>query len=57
MKAKKFDLADRLLDYAAAMLRLSENLPNSPAGNHLRGQLLRAGPSPLVNHAEAEAAD
>jgi four helix bundle protein len=52
-----FDLEDRLLDYAAAMIRLVEELPKTRAGNHLASQLLRSGTSPLPNHGEAESAE
>jgi four helix bundle protein len=53
----RFDLEDRLLDYAAAMIRLVEKLPRTPAGAHVGGQLLRSGTSPLFNHGEAQAAE
>ena len=36
---------------------LEERLPNTRAGNHLAGQLLRSGTSPLPNHGEAQAAE
>ena len=52
-----FDLEDRLLDYAAAIVRLVEELPKSRAGNHVAAQLLRPGTSPLPNHGEAESAE
>ena len=52
-----FDLEDRLLDYAAAIVRLVEELPKSRAGNHVTAQLLRPGTSPLPNHGEAESAE
>jgi len=52
-----FDLEDRLLDYAAAIIRLVEELPKTRAGNHVAAQLLRSGTSPLPNHAEAESAE
>jgi four helix bundle protein len=54
---KKYDLEERLLKYAAAIIRLVEQLPNTRAGNHVAGQLLRAGTSPLPNHGEAQAAE
>jgi four helix bundle protein len=54
---KAFDLEDRLQDYAAAIVRLTESLPQSRAGNHVAGQLLRSGTSPLPNHGEAQAAE
>lgn len=52
-----FDLEDRLLDYAAAIIRLVEELPKTRAGNHIAAQLLRSGTSPLPNHGEAESAE
>ena len=52
-----YDLGERLLDYAAGIVRLVESLPRSRAGNHVAGQLLRCGTSPLVNHGEAQSAE
>jgi four helix bundle protein len=57
MKQTKFDLEDRLLGYAASIIRLFEGFPTSRAGNHIAGQVLRSGTSPLSNHGEAEAAE
>ena len=54
---ERYDLEERLLEYAARIVRLVELLPNSRAGNHVAGQLLRAGTSPLPNHGEAQAAE
>ena len=51
-----YDLEARLLEYSARIIRLVEGLPNTRAGNHLAGQLLRSGTSPLPNHGEAQAA-
>jgi len=53
----KYDLEERLLDYAARVIRLVEQLPQTRAGNHVAGQLLRSGTSPLPNHGEAQAAE
>ena len=52
-----YDLEDRLLDYSAGIIRLVEKLPTTRAGNHVAGQLLRSGTSPLPNHGEAESAE
>ena len=52
---RKYDLEERLLEFAAAVIDVSEKLPNTRAGNHLAGQLLRAGTSPYANHGEAQA--
>ena len=54
---KKYDLEERLLNYSAAVIRLVETLPNTRAANHVAGQLLRSGTSPLPNHGEAQAAE
>jgi four helix bundle protein len=52
-----YDLEERLLEYSARIIRLVERLPATRAGNHLAGQLLRSGTSPLPNHGEAQAAE
>jgi len=52
-----YDLEERLLEYAARIIRLVERLPNTRAGNHVAGHLLRSGTSPLPNHGEAQAAE
>src|SRR5262249_12849125 len=54
---RKYDLEERLLEYSAQVIRLVEKLPNTRAGNHVAGQLLRSGTSPLPNHGEAESAE
>jgi four helix bundle protein len=57
VRKRKFDLEERLLEFASAVIDLSEKLPNSRAGNHVANQLLRAGTSPYPNHGEAEEAE
>ena len=56
-RAKAFNLEERLLDYAAAITRLVERLPNTLPGRHVARQLLKSGTSPLPNHGEAQAAE
>ena len=53
----KYDLEDRLLEYAARIIRLTDALPRTWAGAHVADQLLRSGTSPLSNHGEAQAAE
>jgi len=53
----KYDLEERLLNFTADVVRLADSLPNTKAGNHIAGQLLRCGTSPLANHGEVEAAE
>ena len=55
--SRVYDLEERLLDYAVRIIRLAESLPNTRTGNHVAGQLLRSGTSPLPNHGEAQAGE
>jgi four helix bundle protein len=41
----KYDLEERLLDYSAGIVVLSDWLPNTRAGSHIGGQVLRSGTS------------
>lgn len=53
----RYDLEDRLLEFAAGIVQLVDSLPDTRAANHIAGQLLRCGTSPLSNHGEVEAAE
>ena len=57
VKEGSFDLKDRLIDYAVRIIRLTEALPNTKAGAHVAGQILRSGTSPAPNYGEALAAE
>ena len=57
MSERAFDLEDRLLDFAARIIRVSESMKPSPAGRHVGDQLLSSGTSPFANHGEAEGAE
>ena len=54
---KKFDLQERLIDYAVRIIKLCEQLPNTKTGNHISSQLLRSGTSPAPNYGEAQSAE
>ncbi|MEJ1974600.1 MAG: four helix bundle protein [Lacunisphaera sp.] len=54
---RNFDLEERLLEYAAGVVRFTEKTSGTRTGTHIAGQLLRSGTSPLPNHAEAQAAE
>src|SRR5437868_13668802 len=56
-KKPRFDLEDRLLEFAARLTKLVDALPNSRTANHVAGQLLRCGTSPFANHGEVQAAE
>jgi four helix bundle protein len=53
----RFDLEERLLEFSARIIRLVDSLPNTRAANHIAGQLLRCGTSPLGNHGEVQAVE
>jgi four helix bundle protein len=53
-KKTKYDLEDRLLQFAVAVVELTDDLPNTRSGNHIAGQLLRCGTSP---YGEVESAE
>ncbi|MEN8264607.1 MAG: four helix bundle protein [Nitrospirota bacterium] len=57
MKKQTYDLEERLLQYSVRIIKIVEQLPNTKAGNHVAGQLLRSGTSPYPNHGEAQAAE
>ena len=52
--AKNRDLDERLLEYAARIIKLVESLPNTIAGRRIGDQLLRAGTSAGANNEEAQ---
>ncbi len=54
---RSFDLEERLLEYAAEIIRLTEGMRRTQAGIHVAAQLLRSGTSALPNHGEAQAAE
>jgi len=56
-KGDKFDLEDRLVDFASRCIKVANSLPNTQAGLHLSGQLTRSGTSPALNYGEAQGAE
>ena len=54
---KAGDIEDRLIDFAVRVLNVTEALPNTKAGNHIAGQLVRSGTSPAPNYGEAQSAE
>jgi len=54
---KKYDLEDRLIDFAVSVIKLVESLPNTKSATHLGGQLLRSGTSPSLNYGEAKSGE
>lgn len=54
MADKRYDLEDRLVDFAAETAILAENLPRNFTGNYYGNQLLRSGGSSALNFGEAQ---
>ncbi len=54
---KKYDLNDRTENFAAAVIHHVDRMPNTVAGKHMGGQLLRSGTSPALNYGEALSAE
>jgi four helix bundle protein len=56
-KKREFDLNDRLIRFSAEILLIAKRLPNTTAGKHLNGQLIRSGTSPVLQYGEAQSAE
>jgi four helix bundle protein len=54
---RKYDLEERLIDFALMIDVIIENLPSTKLANHLAGQLVRSGTSPALNYGEAQSAE
>jgi four helix bundle protein len=50
-------LEERLIDFSVRIVNLSANLPKTPAGKHIAGQIMRSGTSPAPNYGEARGAE
>ena len=56
-KEIKYDLEERLIDFAVLISDIIERLPETRLGNYLAGQLVRSGCSPALNYGEAQSAE
>ena len=54
---RKYDLEERLIDFALLIDGIIENLPSTKLANHLSGQIVRSGTSPALNYGEAQSAE
>jgi four helix bundle protein len=50
-------LEDRLVSFAVRAIEVVESLPDSKAGRHIAGQLVRSATSPAPNYGEAQGAE
>ena len=53
----KFELEERLINFAVLIIEIVNELPNTKVGNHLSGQLVRSGTSPALNYGEAQSGE
>ena len=53
----RVDLGERLLDYAARIIKLVRSLPKTIVGQRIGDQLLRSGTSGGANYEEAQGAE
>jgi len=54
---KKYDLEDRLIDFAIECSDIVEELPQTKLANHIGGQLIRSSSSGALNYGEAQSAE
>lgn len=54
---QKFDLEDRLVDFACVCLEVCDLLPNSKAGQNLQFQLSKSSTASALIYGEAQAAE
>jgi four helix bundle protein len=53
----KRDLEERLISFAVLVIEIVETMPDTKAGNHMAGQLVRSGTSPALNYGEAQSGE
>ena len=53
----KYNLEDRLVDFAVLIIEIVNGMPSTKAGNHLSGQLVRSGTSVALNYGEAQSGE
>jgi len=54
---KKFDLEERLIDFAVLIIQISDSMIDSRAANHVAGQIVRSGTYPALHYGEAQSAE
>ncbi len=54
---KKYDLENRLINFTVSVMKMTEKLPRTFAGNHLANQITRSATSPALHYGEAQSAE
>ena len=57
MPGPRYDLEDRLINFAVQICMLTHRFPSTPIAKHVRTQITRSGTSPFANYGEAQAAE
>ena len=57
MKNDRYDLEERLINFAVMMIKINAHFPDTSIGRHLCGQLNRSSTSPALNYGEAQGAE
>jgi four helix bundle protein len=57
MSAPRYDLEDRLINFAVQICLLTDRFPATPVAKHVSTQITRSGTSPFANYGEAQAAE
>ncbi len=57
MAGTRYDLEDRLINFAVQICLLTDRFPSTPIARHVSTQITRSGTSPLANYGEAQAAE
>ncbi len=55
--AEKFNLDERLIAFAVLVIEIAESLPQTFAGRHIAGQLIRSGTAPAFHYGEAQSGE
>ena len=54
---RKYDIEDRCVVFGAEIVKFTDALPSTKAGNHLGLQLLRSGTAPALHYGEVQGAE
>jgi len=54
---KRYDIEDRLIDFAVRIIILAGSLPKTRIGGHIANQIIRSGTAPAPNYGEAQGAE
>ena len=57
IRMKRFDLEERLIDFAANVILFTNYVEKNYAGNHLSSQIVRSSTSPALNYGEAQSGE